>query len=85
MKLKDFADLIIILGTFVMVYVILANTMKLSNERNYTLAPKDTVFVMYTEKCSCGAIKEVEYSYVSDLGFSHCENCKSSYEFSLKK
>ncbi|MGL5330923.1 MAG: hypothetical protein ACRDD7_16795 [Peptostreptococcaceae bacterium] len=45
--------------------------------------PSDMRFYMYCEKCTeCGyKEKEVEYSIVSNLGHSFCNQCLSSYEF----
>lgn len=53
---------------------------------NYSLQPKTTCFVMYTEQCVCQYAKaEVEYSIASNKGYYYCPNCQSSYEFSLDK
>lgn len=49
--------------------------------------PQDMRFYMYCEECSeCGyKEKEVEYSVVSNIGFSSCNGCNSTYEFELNK
>lgn len=47
--------------------------------------PSDMRFYMYCEPCQeCGYDeKEVEFSIVSNLGFSICKQCDSHYTFTL--
>lgn len=47
--------------------------------------PSDMRFIMYCEQCAeCGYMdKEIEYSIISNDGYSDCKNCGSHYEFTL--
>lgn len=63
--------------------VISVYTTKDTIKNKYSLQPKTTVQVFYTETCQCGYDKaEVDYSIVSDKGYFECPNCGCNYEFS---
>lgn len=48
---------------------------------DYTLAPKETRYLMWVEKCpKCGGELECGYSIINESGYKECKTCQEGIE-----